>query len=113
MPNVNEQDGNRGGNIPLIMETFNQTRYAEYKTDDIAPTLKSSGGDYGVGGSEVLIVSYQKVTGPLMANSHPGSYCGQDAYSDMLITGGTENEHLLHGNRTGQCRNNSGGGVRR
>lgn len=21
-----------------------------------------------------------------MANSHPGSYCGQDAYSDMLIT---------------------------
>lgn len=21
-----------------------------------------------------------------MANSHPGSYCGQDAYSDMLVT---------------------------
>lgn len=21
-----------------------------------------------------------------MANSHPGSYCGQDAYSDMFIT---------------------------
>ena len=21
-----------------------------------------------------------------MANSHPGSYCGQDAYSDLLIT---------------------------
>ena len=32
------------------------------------------------------VESYQKVTGPLMANSHPGSYCGQDAYSDMLIT---------------------------
>lgn len=31
-------------------------------------------------------MSYQKVTGPLMANSHPGSYCGQDAYSDMLVT---------------------------
>ena len=31
-------------------------------------------------------MSYQKTTGPLMANSHPGSYCGQDAYSDMLIT---------------------------
>lgn len=30
-------------------------------------------------------MSYQKVTGPLMANSHPGSYCGQDAYSDMLV----------------------------
>ena len=31
-------------------------------------------------------MSYQAITGPLMANSHPGSYCGQDAYSDMLIT---------------------------
>lgn len=31
-------------------------------------------------------MSYQKTTGPLMANSHPGSYCGQDAYSDMLVT---------------------------
>jgi DNA (cytosine-5)-methyltransferase 1 len=29
--------------------------------------------------------TYQKVTGPLMANSHPGSYTGQDAFSDMLI----------------------------
>jgi len=32
-------------------------------------------------------MSYQEKTGPLMANSHPGSYCGQDAYNDMLITG--------------------------
>lgn len=31
--------------------------------------------------------TYQKVTGPLMANSHPGSYCGQDAYQDMLVVG--------------------------
>lgn len=31
--------------------------------------------------------TYQKVTGPLMANSHPGSYCGQDAYQDMLVIG--------------------------
>ena len=31
--------------------------------------------------------TYQKVTGPLMANSHPGSYCGQDAYTDMLVVG--------------------------
>lgn len=31
-------------------------------------------------------MSYQNVTGPLMANSHPGSYCGQDAYTDMFIT---------------------------
>lgn len=31
-------------------------------------------------------MSYQKVTGPLMANSHPGSYCGQDAYNNMFVT---------------------------
>lgn len=29
--------------------------------------------------------SYQTVTGSLMANSHPGSYTGQDAYNDMLV----------------------------
>ena len=39
-------------------------------------------------------MSYQEKTGPLMANSHPGSYCGQDAYSDMFVT---ENRNeLLH-----------------
>lgn len=31
-------------------------------------------------------MTYQKVTGPLMANSHPGSYTGQDAWNDMLVT---------------------------
>ena len=31
-------------------------------------------------------MTYQKKTGPLMANSHPGSYSGQDAYNDMFVT---------------------------
>lgn len=35
----------------------------------------------------VAFKTYQKVTGPLMANSHPGSYTGQDAFSDMLVAG--------------------------
>ena len=30
---------------------------------------------------------YQKATGPLMANSHPVSYTGQDAYTDMFVVG--------------------------
>ena len=40
-------------------------------------------------------MSYQERTGPLMANSHPGSYSGQDAYSDLLITeiGGGKARH--------------------
>ena len=36
------------------------------------------------------VATYQKVTGPLMANSHPGSYTGQDAFSDMLVAGKEE-----------------------
>ena len=31
-----------------------------------------------------------------MANSHPGSYCGQDAYSDMLVV----DDGFMHGKRT-------------
>ena len=31
--------------------------------------------------------TYQKTTGPLMANSHPGAYSGQDAYTDMFVVG--------------------------
>ena len=36
------------------------------------------------GGSEVLVI--QEVTGTLSPGSHAGSYNGQDAYNDMLIT---------------------------
>ena len=42
------------------------------------------------------MLSYQKVTGSLMANSHPGSYCGQDAYNNMLVT-----ENDLYNSKTG------------
>lgn len=44
-------------------------------------------------------MSYQKITGPLMANSHPGSYCGQDAYNDMFVTEKKKND--LHNGKTG------------
>lgn len=33
-------------------------------------------------------MSYQKVTGCLSQGAHPGSYNGQDAYNDMLVTDG-------------------------
>ncbi len=43
---------------------------------------------------------YPKITGALCANSHPGSYTGQDAFNDMLpvIQGGamdTENRRYI------------------
>lgn len=28
---------------------------------------------------------YPKITGTVCANSHPGSYTGQDAYNDMFL----------------------------
>jgi DNA (cytosine-5)-methyltransferase 1 len=34
--------------------------------------------------------TYRKTTGPPMANSHPGSYTGQDAYNDMFVTSTTK-----------------------
>lgn len=33
-------------------------------------------------------VTYQEKTGCLTQGAHPGSYNGQDAYNDMLITDG-------------------------
>ena len=36
-------------------------------------------------------MSYQRVTGTVNAGAHPGSYNGQDAYNDMLVTDGIFN----------------------
>lgn len=35
-------------------------------------------------------MTYQKTVGTLSPGGHPGSYNGQDAYNDMLITGGDD-----------------------
>ena len=89
-----------------MTRTYSQPRFGEYQEDDTSVTLRAKGADYG-GGSEVIIVSYQKVTGALMANSHPGSYTGQDAYNDMLIVG--EQNDLVYGNGASECRDTVGG----
>ena len=71
---------------PILLES-NQN-HATVQTNGICTTLPAS---MGMGGGYVPMVTepvtYQKVTGPLMANSHPGSYTGQDAFSDMLVAG--------------------------
>ena len=41
-------------------------------------------------------MSYQRVIGTLSANTHPGSYCGQDAYNDMFVTERRNENGLLH-----------------
>ena len=90
------------------MKLYNKNANDQWDCEDVCMTITAR---FGTGGGNVPIVTYQKVTGPLMANSHPGSYCGQDAYSDMLIAGGTNDRTDLHGNRTSQCGNHEGGGV--
>ncbi len=51
----------------------------------LGPTVITA--DQGGGNVPMVMETYQRVTGPLMANSHPGSYTGQDAFSDMLVAG--------------------------
>ena len=92
------------------MEMYEAYGFGKYKTG--CGTLRASGGDCGPG-SEMLCVGlsrernggvvptltgdhqnrvtdytaigcYPDITGALCANSHPGSYTGQDAYNDML-----------------------------
>ena len=48
---------------------------------------------------------YPTISGALCANSHPGSYSGQDAYNDMLpVIEVDQDEMVLHGQRTdAQC----------
>lgn len=56
-----------------------------------ARTLDLNGGNPACNQGGICICepapwTYQKVSGSLMANSHPGSYSGQDAYNDMFVT---------------------------
>ena len=53
-------------------------------------------------------MSYQNITGTLNPGAHPGSYNGQDAYSDLLVTerlNGTFDD----GSRTGERGDRAGG----
>jgi DNA (cytosine-5)-methyltransferase 1 len=65
----------------VITTGGNCTAQGDCVYDNIQATLKAGGVH------AVVQETYQAKTGPLMANSHPGSYTGQDAYSDMLVAG--------------------------
>ena len=101
-PMLPAQLGTGGNNTPFVVEVAlpihdQATRFSGKRGD------KSDGKGNGLGVGETgdpmntltsgdrhavcYAETYQKVTGPLMANSHPGSYTGQDAYTDMLVVG--------------------------
>lgn len=57
--------------------------------DDITIKFDGGGVAFTLGARDfkgVQCVSYQNITGTLNQGAHPGSYNGQDAYNDMLVT---------------------------
>ena len=95
-PMLSAQLGTGGNNQPLVVEPIG-CLYG----DKIGKAEMAGGSGLGIrdgdkmytltakdaGTHGVAFKTYQKVTGPLMANSHPGSYTGQDAFNDMLVAG--------------------------
>lgn len=75
--------GSYGGGSKVLCVEMTSTKNTVVE-NGICPTLTAR---MATGGNQVnaVLETYQSVTGPLMANSHPGSYTGQDAYNDMLI----------------------------
>ena len=82
---VNEPDADA---VPHYEGTVTNNSYIVCDTSGIVDPLLATDWKRGGGGRSSSFrrpLPYQTVTGPLMANSHPGSYCGQDAYTGMLI----------------------------
>ena len=86
--------GTGGNNQPLVVESPS-VYCLQGNGIDRADTAGCNGRGWSDGACYTLntidrpavaFQTYQRVTGPLMANSHPGSYTGQDAYNDMLVT---------------------------
>lgn len=80
--------GTGGGNVPMVLESepiaISSKQQSLVTSENLANTLGAN--DFKEP-QAVAFQTYQKVSGPLMANSHPGSYTGQDAFNDMLVAG--------------------------
>ena len=85
--------GTGGGNAPMCM-TMQAIGANDYKEPQVVYDARGNGdgntaptltGDHQNRVMDYTAITYQQTTGPLMANSHPGSYTGQDAYNDMLL----------------------------
>ena len=76
--------------IALDRASFNQGQNVAYEPqfyeDGTNPTLVAKGP------SAIAFQTYQKTTGCLMANHHPGGITGQDADNDMLVVEPTDTE---------------------
>lgn len=99
-PMLPAQLGTGGNNTPFVVEESTPVYCLD--GDKMGKAERAGGSGLGVSDSDACYTltakdrhavayaeTYQKVTGLLMANSHPGSYSGQDAYTDMLVVGKT------------------------
>lgn len=76
--------------------------YNNQLTGDVAMTFGGSRTDqHNI--PHTIVMTYQKVTGTLNPGAHPGSYNGQDAYNDLLIT----DERSMYWKRTDVQHNNA------
>ena len=80
---ISAKYGEGGNNQPLVLSIGNgQTDAACCSNADVAHTLNCMHDPLAV----CISGTYQDKTGTLSPGGHPGSYNGQDAYNDMLIT---------------------------
>ena len=95
-PMLPAQLGTGGNNTPFVVEENAPVICLQGNGIDRADTAGCNGKGWKedvsytlntIDRPAVAFQTYQKVTGSLMANSHPGSYTGQDAYNDMLVVG--------------------------
>jgi DNA (cytosine-5)-methyltransferase 1 len=99
---LTQRMGTGGGNVPMVM-AYNITQCDANGTRKDRPngglyvneTEKANTVTAKSPGIETAVATYQKITGPLMVNSHPGSYCGQDAYTDMFVTPKTQANYAV------------------
>lgn len=80
---ISAKYGEGGNNQPLVLSIGNgQTDAACCSNADVAHTLNCMHDPLAV----YISGTYQDKTGTFSPGGHPGSYNGQDAYNDMLIT---------------------------
>lgn len=73
--------GTGGGNVPMVMAIDG---YNQAVTGNVSKPLTNASTDSDH--IPMVMQTYQKVSGTLSPGAHAGSYNGQDAYNDMLIT---------------------------
>lgn len=91
-PGLTASMGEGGGHIPMVVEPI-------IFKDDITIKIDGEGKAFTIGSRDykgAQCVSYQIVSGTINPGGHPGSYNGQNAYNEMLVT----EDGLLHRERT-------------